>query len=117
MHELGVVMHACDQIAAFAAENGIDRIAEVVFEIGEGSGIYEEYVRKCYPVATKGTMLEGSKLIIETIPGMVMCLDCFEIFNAVEHKGCCPECGSRRKEILSGTEFNIKEIHVPEEES
>lgn len=115
MHELGVVMHACDEIVAFAQENNIEKISEVVFEVGEGSGIVIDYLKKCYPIATKGTILEGSDVIVETIPGMVMCLDCFEIYNAVEYKGCCPECGSKQKEILSGREFNIKEVHVPEE--
>ena len=114
MHELSVVMHACDQIIAYAKENDIPEISEVVFEIGEGSGIVEEYVNKIYPVATKDTMLEGSTLIIETIPGMAMCLDCQEIYNVLANEGQCPECGSKMKEVLSGTEFNIKEIHVPE---
>lgn len=105
-------MHACDEITAFARENGVDKIVGVVFQIGEGSGLYTDYVKKCWPVATKNTILENSELIIETIPGMVMCLDCMEIYNAVEYKGCCPECGSRQKEVLSGKEFNIKEILV-----
>lgn len=114
MHELGLVMHACDEIVAYAKENDIKEILEVVLQIGEGSGIYEEYVKKVYPVATKNTMLENTKLIIETVPGMAMCLDCQEIYNVIECKGACPECGSKMKEVLSGTDFSIKEIHVPE---
>ena len=108
-------MAACDQVEAFAKESNIDKIAEIVFEVGEGSGIVIDYLEKVFPIATKDTILDGAELIIETIPGIAMCLDCFEIYNVVENKGACPECGSKMKEILSGMEFNIKEIHVPEE--
>lgn len=112
---MGVVMAACDQIIAFAEENNISEIAEIVFAIGEGSGVFEPYVRKVYPAVVKDTMLEKTELVIETVPGMAECLDCFEIYNVLENEGKCPECGSKMKEILSGTEFAIKEIHVPED--
>lgn len=114
MHEMSIVMAACDQISSFAKENDISQIAEVVYEIGEGSGIVIDYFKKVYPIATKGTILEGSEAIIEIVPGMATCMDCFEIYNVIENKGCCPQCGSRNKDVLSGTEFNIKEIHIPE---
>jgi len=115
MHEMGVVMAACDQIIAFAQENDIKEIAEIVFAIGEGSGVYEPYVRKVYPAVVKGTMLEKTELVIETVPGMAQCMDCNEIYNVLENEGTCPECGSKQKEVLSGLELNIKEMHVPEE--
>ena len=116
MHEMGVVMQATREIIAFAEDNGIDKIAEVVFEIGEGSGIVNDYFKKVWPVACNGTMLEGCDVIIEVIPGMAQCMDCNEIYNVVANKGCCPECGSRMKEVLSGLDCTIKEIHVPEED-
>lgn len=117
MHELGVIIHVCDQVTAFAKENNIPRVDEIVLEIGEGSGIIKEYVEKVWPAAILHTMLESTKLIIETVPGMAMCEDCFEIYNVIENKGCCPQCGSQAKEILSGRDFNIKEIHIYEGES
>ncbi len=117
MHELGVIMTVCDRVIAFAKENNIPRVDEIVLEIGEGSGIISEYVEKVWPAAIRHTMMENTKLIIETVPGMAMCEDCFEIYNVVENKGCCPQCGSQVKEILSGTDFNIKEIHIYEDEA
>ena len=38
------------------------------------------------------------------------------MYNIIEHKGRCPVCGSESKDILSGEEFNIKELLVPEDE-
>ena len=116
MHELGIVMAVCDQVIAFAKENDIPEVSEIVLEIGEGSGVIAQYVSDVYPAAVHETMLENTKLIIETIPGMAMCENCHEIYNVVACEGACPTCGSREKEILSGREFNIKEIHVPADE-
>ena len=47
------------------------------------------------------------------IPGMAECNECDEIFNVVEHEGYCPNCGSFDKTVLSGRDFVIKEILVP----
>ncbi len=46
---------------------------------------------------------------------MAECDQCDEIFNVVEHKGYCPACGSFEKTVLSGQDFGIREIHVPED--
>ena len=47
----------------FAKENGIDRIEEIVLDIGELSLVVPKYVEEIYPIATKGTILDGVKLI------------------------------------------------------
>ena len=55
-----------------------------------------------------------AKLRINSVPGLAECEDCDEIFNVIEHKGYCPNCGSFEKTILSGKDFTIREIVVPE---
>ena len=52
---------------------------------------------------------------MEMIPGMAECNECDEIFNVVEHEGYCPNCGSSDKTVLSGRDFIIKEILVPDD--
>lgn len=114
MHEIGIVRSMCKTVMDYAHENNVKQISEIVVEIGELSLVIPEYVEELYPPVVKDTELENTKLIIETIPGMAECDDCDEIFNVIEHKGYCPNCGSFEKTVLSGQDFNIKEIHVPE---
>lgn len=116
MHELGIVIAAVKEVVAFAAENHIPEVSEIVLEIGEGTGVIPDYVRQVYPIAVEDTMLRDTKLIIEVVPGMAMCENCREIYNVIQCEGACPACGSREKEVLSGMDFNIKEIHVPADE-
>ena len=114
MHEIGIVRQLVRTVTAFAEENGVHDIREVVVDCGELSLVIPDYLRELYPVVAKGTILEGSELIINEIPGMARCNVCGEVFNVIEHKGNCPECGSFEKEILTGREFLVKEIHIAE---
>ena len=114
MHEIGVVRQMCKTVMEFAAENQIQSVSEIVVEIGELSLIIPKYVEDVYPLVVEDTMLKDTKLIIEEIPGLAECDECDEIFNVVQYEGYCPNCGSFEKDVLSGEDFNIKEIHIPE---
>lgn len=114
MHEIGVVRQVVHTVEEFAKENNVDKISEIVLDIGEVSMIIPKYVEDVYPAVIKGTILEDAKLIINVVPGIVECDECDEIYNIVEHEGYCPNCGSFEKTVLSGDSFLIREIHVPE---
>ena len=116
MHEIGIVRQLLRTVSDFAAENELNEIREVVVDCGELSLVIPEYVEELYPVVVKGSILENAKLTIHTVPGLAECEDCDEIFNVVEHKGYCPACGSFEKTVLSGQDFGIREIHVPDGE-
>ena len=116
MHEIGVVRQVIRTVEDFAKENNITEVSEIVLDIGELSLVIPKYVEEIYEITTKDTILEGTKLIMNVIPGMAECDECDEIFNVIEHEGYCPNCGSFEKQVLSGRDFLIKEIHIPEDE-
>ena len=112
MHEIGIVRQILRTVEAFAVENGVRDIREVVVDCGELSLVIPEYLEEVYPAVVKGSILGGAALRIEMIPGLAECEDCDEIFNVVENKGCCPNCGSFEKTVLSGRECSVREIRV-----
>ena len=114
MHEIGIVRQLLRTVTAFAEENGVHDIREVVVDCGELSLVIPDYLQEVYPAVVKGSLLQDAKLTIHTVPGLAECEDCDEIFNVIEHKGYCPNCGSFDKTILSGKDFTIREILVPE---
>ena len=118
MHEINIVRSMVKTVTEFARENKLDRVTEIVLDIGEVSmtttPAYTEYVEELYPLVAKGTMLEDTKLVINMIPGMAECNECDEIYNLIEQDGRCPNCGSLDKTVLSGKDFTIREIHIPE---
>ena len=114
MHEIGLLRQLVRTVTAFAEENGVSEVLEVVVDCGELSLVIPEYLEELYPVAAKDSILRDAKLTINMIPGLAECDDCDEIFNVIEHKGYCPNCGSFEKTVLSGKDFTIREIVVPE---
>ena len=115
MHEIGLLRQLVRTVTDFAAENGVSDIREVVVDCGELSLVIPEYLEELFPVAAKNSILQNAKLQINVIPGLAECEDCDEIFNVIEHKGYCPVCGSFSKTVLSGKDFTVREIVVPEE--
>ncbi|MCR4804115.1 MAG: hydrogenase maturation nickel metallochaperone HypA [Clostridia bacterium] len=113
MHEIGIVRQLVRTLTDFAAENDVKDIREVVVDCGELSLVIPEYLEELYPVVAKGSILENAKLTVCMVPGLAECEDCDEIFNVIEHKGYCPKCGSFEKTVLSGKDFTIREIVVP----
>lgn len=114
MHEIGIVRSMCKTVLDYAKENNVQSITEIVCDIGELSLVVPKYIEELYPVVIKDTPLQDTQLVINIIPGLAECDNCDEIFNVVENEGYCPNCGSFDKTVLSGTDFSIKEIHIPE---
>ena len=116
MHEIGVVRAMLHTVDEFCKENGVEKVEEIVLSIGELSLVIPQYVEDIYPSVVNDTKYKDTKLVIEVVPGLAECEECDEIFNVIENKGYCPNCGSFDKTVLSGRDFIVKEIHVKEDE-
>ena len=110
MHELGIVMYIAETVQELMQEEKLTDVRKIVLQVGELSSVIPGYLRECYPAAVDGTVLEKTELEIEIIPANGKCRDCGEVYNVVEQKRICPECGADHWELLSGKEFNLKEI-------
>lgn len=110
LHELGIMMNVVQTVENFARENDLTQIETLVLQIGELSSVIPRYAKACYPAAVDGTMLQNTKLKMEILPGNCLCSDCRSVFNYLDNKGICPDCGSKEWDLLGGREFQIKEI-------
>lgn len=110
MHELGVLIEIVKQVEEIAVNNEVEQIETLVLQIGELSSMVPDYMKKLYPAAVEGTILQASTLEIEVIPANGLCKQCKQVFHLITEKGTCPGCQSKDFELLSGKEFTIKEI-------
>jgi hydrogenase nickel incorporation protein HypA/HybF len=109
MHELGIMFNVIRSVENFARQNGVTKIDTLVLQVGELSPVIPRYIEACYPAAVDGTLLESTRLKIEIIPGNALCKQCHQVFHLLDTKQ-CPHCQSTEWEVISGKEFNIKEI-------
>ena len=112
MHELGLVFEMARVIEESLASEDVTAVDTVVMEIGEVSSVVPHYFESCFPAARQRPLFRDAKLEMEIIPAMGRCKRCDKEFSIVPTKGYCPQCGSFDKELLSGREFNIREVRV-----
>lgn len=118
MHELGIVFEIQKRVTAVAEENGLSLrdIAQVVVEVGEASTIVPRYLKECWPAATDGTEMQDAELVVEILVAQVRCKKCGTVYEYLKHNKKCPACGAWECVMVTGQEFNIKEIAVFEGE-
>lgn len=117
MHEMSIMMEIIRIVDDMAVQNDIKHVNEIVLDVGELSGVVPEYMTEYFPIIVADMPLyQGTSLKMITIPGRAICDKCHTGFNVIEHEGHCPKCGAFEKTVISGEEFSIREIVVPEVE-
>ena len=110
MHELGIVYEVIKVVDNFAKSNNIVKVEKIVLEVGQLSQAIPRFIEECYPAAVDQTPYEETKLEIITIPANAECRECSYVYNIVENKKVCPKCLAEDFDLISGEEFNIKEV-------
>ena len=115
MHELGIVFEIVRVVEQAVKEENLPAVDTIVLQVGELCGVIPVYLDEFWPAAIdKKPFFKNTKLKLEVIPGMARCQHCGEVFNVIANEGYCPKCNSFDKDLLSGREFLIKEILIPE---
>ncbi|HEV7395653.1 MAG TPA: hydrogenase maturation nickel metallochaperone HypA, partial [Pyrinomonadaceae bacterium] len=76
MHELSIAMSMIEMATEEAARHGSSRVTALYLKLGPLSGVVKDALVFSYEVASQGTALEGSQLIIEEVPVKVYCETC-----------------------------------------
>lgn len=111
MHELGIVYEVVKIVDEVVKDNDIKKVEKIILEVGQLSMAIPRFLEECYPAAVDGTDYEETKLEIEIQTANARCHNCGEVYPVVDLNKICPKCGrDDQYEIISGEEFNIKEI-------
>lgn len=117
MHELGIVFHIIRSVEDVARQNNVRRVTAVTLELGEVSGVLEDYLQDCWNWAvSKSDLMGGARLQVAVIPAKTLCEDCGMVYPTVAHGRTCPGCGSGHTHLIQGNETMIRDITVPQEE-
>jgi len=111
MHELSICYNILKVIVPAAQKTGAEKILEVRMNIGQLSDVIPSYLKRCFTVASAGTMAEGAILITNITPAVIHCNNCGS--DAGPGDGYyCKKCGSMNIKIISGREYFIEDIKV-----
>ncbi len=110
MHELGIVYEVINIVDKFVVENQLKVVDKIVLEVGQLSQAIPRFIEECYPAAVSETVYEATKLEIIVLPAIAECAECQTHYNIIDHRKVCPNCSGEAYELISGQEFNIKEV-------
>ena len=110
MHELAIVEALLETIVPKAKESGAKKILEVNFHIGEMSGIVPSCIHEYFAIASKGTIAEGAKIKLKTVPTEIHCNACGYQGVPDKENYCCPNCKSFDFKLTSGREYFIDHL-------
>jgi len=114
MHELSIALSIVELAEEESALRGA-HITAVHMKLGRLSGVVRDALVASYEMASEGTALAGSRLVIEEIPILGFCPHCH--VNRRLDGGAwflCPECGSAISEILAGRELEVFALELGE---
>jgi hydrogenase nickel incorporation protein HypA/HybF len=115
MHELSIISSVVDTVTESLAPYPGARGVEVRLRVGALASVVEESLQFCYGIATEGTALEGSRLVVNTLPVVMHCVPCN---GDVELEGVqsfrCPRCGEPCSDLRQGRELEIEAIEIDE---
>lgn len=84
-------------------------------QVGALSGVVEDSLQFCYELASKGTALEGSRLVVTQLPVIIHCAACdsdAELPGVQSFR--CPRCGALSGDIRQGRELAIESLEIEE---
>jgi hydrogenase nickel incorporation protein HypA/HybF len=117
MHELSIVSSVVDSVIESLAAYPGARVVEVRLRVGALAAVIEDSLQFCYGIATEGTALEGSRLVVSLVPVTVHCCACgkdgpIESLQSFR----CPHCGEPASDVRQGRELEIAAIEIEEAE-
>jgi len=113
MHELSIIASIVDTVTESLAPYKGARILEVRLRVGALASVVEDSLQFCYGIATEGTALQGSKLVVHALPVVMHCVPCdadVELEGVQSFR--CPQCGEPCFDLRQGRELEIEAIEI-----
>jgi hydrogenase nickel incorporation protein HypA/HybF len=110
MHELAVCQALIDQVGRLARDRGARRVLSITVSVGALSGTEARLLEHAYPLAAAGTVGEGARLLVETVPVRVRCRKCRTETEAAPNRLLCGECSEWHVDVVAGEELLLRRV-------
>ena len=112
MHELSIAL----SLIELAIDEGAARNARVLathVRLGVLSGVVKEALQSAFEMASEGTPLEGTALVIDEVPVVVHCAVCdADQPTRRDEWFACGVCGTPSAAVVSGRELELTALEL-----
>lgn len=115
MHELPIVKNILQVVLKHAVAHEVKKVLAIHIRVGEMSDLEDKWIQKYFDYLAKDNVVKGARLVIERVPVVMKCSDCFmsyEVDLKKDEAMACPECGSVNGTMVSGREYFIKNLEA-----
>jgi len=115
MHELSIVSSVVETVTDSLAAYPGARVLEVRLRVGALASVVVQSLEICGGIATDGTPLAGSKLVVNVVPVVARCAKCAQDVELASLQSFrCPRCGEPVTDLRQGRELEIESIEIEE---
>lgn len=113
MHELALALSIAEIAEQEARRHGGGRVETIHVRVGPLAGVFKEALLTAFPIAARGSAVEGARLAIEDVPLVVYCPVC-RAERTVDPDGWlrCPVCRSPAPEVRQGKELEVAALEL-----
>ena len=117
MHELSIVSSVVETVTESLTAYPGARVKEVRLRVGALASVVRDSLEFCYGIATEGTPLEGSMLVVNVLPVVMYCVPCgADVTLEGVQSFRCPQCGEPCSDLRQGRELEIDSIEIEDGE-
>jgi len=115
VHELSIALNIVEIAAEESERRGGAKIVAVHLRLGQLSGVVKEALMPAYELATEGTRMAGSRLVVEESPVVIFCPKCNDERPVVSiQQMCCRACGTPSSRLVGGRELEVVALEILE---
>lgn len=111
MHERSLVQSLLEQVAETAKTRGLERVREVVLDVGEFAGVDATLLAFAFEEMAPAVLGTDVKLDLRQTPLMARCHRCDHDFRIERFRFACPQCGGD-VDVTGGEEFRLVSLRV-----
>jgi hydrogenase nickel incorporation protein HypA/HybF len=112
VHEISLVESVVALIEDERRKQAFSRVRAIRLKVGTLGHAEPEALRFCFDAVTSGTIADGARLEIETVPGAGWCSRCHQTVPLEERFASCPLCGNVHVRMTAGDELRVAEMEV-----
>lgn len=112
MHELSLVAAIADQALRALEGSGATRVVAVELSLGVLSCANRASLEFCFPLAVRGTALEGAQLRVRAAPLVLACGACGRRGERMDAVLRCIYCDDAVVDVISGADLTLDSLEV-----
>jgi hydrogenase nickel incorporation protein HypA/HybF len=112
VHEMSLVESLVELVEDERRKQDFSRVRMIRLRVGTLGHAEPEALRFCFDAITSGTIADGARLEIETVPGEGWCSHCRRTVPLEDRFAACRLCGIAQVRMTAGDELRLAEMEV-----